>query len=98
MGDLYLRRMEAPGADAAEKVGVAELVLAGHRVRDVTEGAVVGEDPVRSTRVDHPRDGVVPQVLLVRRALALDLDAVRGLPGVAADEVAGVSAADPGRL
>ena len=67
-------RVEAPGAHAAEQEGVAELVLAGRRVLDVAEGAVVRQDPRRRS-VDHASDGVVPQVLLERRAVGLDVAA-----------------------
>jgi hypothetical protein len=42
LGDLDLHRVQAPGADAAEQEGVAELVLAGDGVLDVPERAVVG--------------------------------------------------------
>ena len=95
-GDLC--RVQAPGADAAEQEGVAELVLAGDDVGDVPERPVVREDPVHGAGVDHPGDRVVPEVLLVdrpRRALPLD---VGPSVGVLADEVARVPAADPGGL
>ena len=45
VGDLDLRRVQAPRADAPEQEGVAELVLAGDRVGDVAERAVVREIP-----------------------------------------------------
>ncbi len=70
LGDVDLHRVEAPGADAAEQEGVAELVLAGDDVLDVAEGAVEREDPVGDAGVDHAGDRVVPQVLLVDRAAA----------------------------
>ena len=95
LGDLDLLRVQAPGADAAEQEGVAELVLAGDRVGDVAERPVVGVDPVRRAGVDHAGDRVVPQVLLVRRRAARR---GRRRIGVLAHQVAGVAAADAGRL
>ena len=68
--------VQAPGADAAEQVGVAELVLAGDGVLDVAERAVVREDAVGHAGVDHAGDRVVPQVLLVGGPRAR-----RGRPG-----------------
>ena len=65
LGDVDLHRVEAPGADAAEQEGVAELVLAGDDVLDVAERAVEREDPVGRAGVDHAGDRVVPEVLLV---------------------------------
>ena len=44
LGDVDLHRVQAPRADAAEQVGVAELVLAGDRVLDVAERPVERED------------------------------------------------------
>ena len=76
LGDVDLHRVQAPGADAAEQVGVAELVLAGDGVLDVAEGSVEREDAVGDARVDHAGDRVVPQVLLVGGAVAVDV----GLP------------------
>ncbi len=60
-------------------------------------GPVVREDPVHRAGVDHPRDRVVPQVLLEDGTLGVDgvLDAGRR---VLADEVPRVAAADAGRL
>src|SRR3546814_12635097 len=72
-------------ADAAEEEGVAELVLAGHHVLDVAERAPEREDAVGGAGVDHASHRVVPQVLLVRRALTLDVAVLR----VLADQVAG---------
>ncbi len=93
-GDVDLLGVQAPGADAAEQERVAELVLARDGVGDVAEGAVVGVDPVHRARVDHPRDRVVPEVLLVRRPVGR-LDAVAVLHRIRAHEVARVPAADP---
>ena len=64
LGDVDLNGVQAPGTDATEQVGVAELVLAGDDVLDVAEGPVVREDPGHRAGVDHAGDGVVPQVLL----------------------------------
>src|SRR4051794_31224438 len=90
--------MERPRAHAAEQVRVTELVLAGDRVADVAERPVVRIDAVRRTGIDHPGDRVVPQVLLVRRALGLDVHAVRGTPRVGAYDVPGVTTTDTRRL
>ena len=94
LGDVDLHGVEAPGAHAAEQVGVPELVLAGDGVLDVAEGPVEGEDPVGLAGVDHAGDGVVPEVLLVGGAGPVDVAVDR----VLAHEVAGVPAADPGGL
>ena len=97
--DRDLLGVQRPRADAAEQEGVAELVLAGHHVGDVAERAVVGVDAVHRAGVDHPRDRVVPEVLLVRRAAGLDVgDAEVVDRRVLAHQVAGVAAADPGGL
>ncbi len=96
LGDVDLHWVQAPGAHAAEQVGVAELVLTGDGVLDVAEGSVEGEDPVGLTGVDHPGDGVVPEVLLVRGALALDVTVHRVLshqvPRVATTDASGLHA------
>ena len=76
LGDRDLHGVQRPGADAAEEEGVAELVLAGDDVGDVAERAVVREDPVHRAGVDHPGDRVVPEVLLVGRAVPVDVAAV----------------------
>ena len=94
LGDLDLRRVQAPRPDAPEQVGVAELVLAGGRVGDVAERAVVRQHAVGHAGVDHAGDRVVPQVLLVRRAGGVRVVRV----GVGAHEVARVAAADAGGL
>ncbi len=94
VGDGDLLGVQRPGPDAAEQEGVAELVLAGDGVGDVAERPVVGVDPVHRARVDHPRDRVVPQVLLVRRALSVDVPVGR----VLAHQVARVPATDARRL
>src|SRR5690606_36628177 len=93
-GDVDLGRVEAPGADAAEQVGVAELVLAGDDVLDVAEGPVEGQQPVGHAGVDHAGQRVVPQVLLVDRAVGLDVAAGR----ILAHEVARGAPADAGGL
>ena len=76
VGDRDLLRVQAPGPDAPEKVGVAELVLAGDGVGDVAERPVERQDPVRHAGIDHAGDRVVPEVLLVRRSLGVDVRAV----------------------
>ena len=73
VGDRDLLGVQAPGADAAEQERVAELVLARDHVGDVAERPVVGVDPVHRAGVDHPGDRVVPEVLLVRRAVGVDV-------------------------
>ena len=75
-----LHRVQRPGADAAEQERRAELVLAGDRVLDVAEGAVVGVDAVGGAGVDHARQRVVPRVLLrgdARRVLVVGSGSVR---------------------
>jgi hypothetical protein len=57
-------RVQRPRADAAQQERGAELVLAGDRVLDVAEGAVVGADAVGGAGVHHARQRVVPRVLL----------------------------------
>ena len=93
-GDVDLARVQAPGADAAEEVGVAELVLAGDGVGDVAERPVVRQHAVRHAGVDHAGDRVVPQVLLVGGPRHVGVLGVR----ILAHEVPRMAAADPGRL
>ena len=88
-------RVQRPGADAAHQEGGAELGLAAGRVLDVAEGAVEGQDPGRGAGVDHAGDRVVPEVLLGADPVGLG---VLGVGRVLHHPVAGVAAADPGRL
>ena len=94
LGDVDLRRVQRPGADAAHQEGVAELVLAADRVVDRAERAVEGQGAGRRARVDHTPHGVVPEVLLRGEPLGVRVLRV----GIGAHEVAGVTAADAGRL
>ncbi len=84
--------MQRPGADAAHQEGVAELRLARGFVLEVAERAVEGVDSRRHARVDHARDGVVPQILLEEHAFGLARD------GVFEHAVGRVPAADAGGL
>ena len=69
LGDRDLARMQRPGAGAAEQEGVAELRLAGGRVGEIAERSVERLDAVGGAGVDHPRDRIVPGILLGARAL-----------------------------
>ena len=91
---LDLRRVQAPRPDAPEQIRVAELVLARRRCRRCPERAVVPQHPVGDAGVDHASDRVVPEILLVGRARIV----WRIRIAVGADEIAGMAAADPGRL
>ena len=92
--DGDLAGVQRPGADAAEQEGGAELVLAPHRVADVAERPVVRVDPRGGAGVDHPGDGVVPEVLLHGRPRRVGIAG----GGVGADDVPRVAAADARRL
>src|SRR5690606_23679523 len=69
-----------------------ELTFACRIVREVAEGAVERLDAIAYARVDHSRDRVVPQVLLIERA--------RGAAssGIGEYAVIGMATSDPGRL
>ena len=82
--------MQTPRADTAQQEGVAELVFAGDDVGDVTEGPVVRINAVHRAGIDHAGDRVVPQVLLVDRAGALNV----AVDWVLAHQIARVSATD----
>ena len=68
LGDLDLRRMQRPGAEAALQEGVAELRLAGGGVGKVAERPVERLQAVGEAGVDHLADRVVPEVLLIEGA------------------------------
>ena len=56
--------MQAPCTCAAEQEGVAELLLAGVKVGNITERAVEGVDAGGAAGINEAGDGVVPEVLL----------------------------------
>ena len=86
-------------ADTAEQVGVAELVLARNGVLDVTERAVERQDAVGHAGIDHAGDRVVPEILLVRGPVGLDVGVALGIGlRVGPHEIAGVATADAGGL
>ena len=86
--------MQTPRPDAPEQIGIAELVLAGDTVGNITERAVEGQDLIGDTGIDHPGDRVMPQVLLEGGSVGLGCLGV----GVGAHHVVGVATADPGGL
>ncbi len=92
--NVDLHRMQAPCADTAEQERVAELVLAGHHIGDVTERPVVRQDPVGRAGVHHAGKRVMPQILLVCGARRVRV----GRRRVLAHEVSRMPATDPGRL
>src|SRR3546814_14500360 len=64
-------------------------------VLDVAERAPVGEDPVHHAGVDYACDGVVVEVLLVRRPFGvIGEPTVVGARSIATHEVAGVRTAN----
>jgi hypothetical protein len=92
--DLDLRRVERPGADATEQEGGPELRLAALGVLDVPVGPVEGQDAGRGAGVHHAGDRVVPWILLGGRPRGVGVVRI----GILDHPVAGVAAADPGRL
>ena len=64
LGDVDLRGVQRPGAEAALQEGVAELRLAGRAVGEVAERTVERLEAVGEAGIDHLADGVVPQILL----------------------------------
>ena len=80
--------MQRPSPHAAVQERVAELALAGRPIGKVAEGSIERLDAVGGAGVDHPSQRVVPQVLLVERALG-----ARGA-GIGEDAVGRMAAAD----
>ena len=85
-----LHGMKAPGTHAAKKEGIAELVFARNDIGNVAERAVERKDAIRHTCIDHASERVVPEVLLVDRAIAFDISVNR----ILTNQVARVAAAN----
>ena len=83
--------MQRPGAGAAHQEGVAELGRAGGWIGKIPERAVEGFDAGGGAGIDHLAEGVVPQVLLVRRARLVAV-------GIGENLVVRMAAADARRL
>jgi hypothetical protein len=94
LGNRNLNRVKTPRADATQEERVTELIFTGDNVGDITEWPVERKDAVRNTRVDHASKGVVPQVLLVDRARAIDLT----VDWVLTDEISRMAASNSGGL
>ena len=58
----------------------------------VAEGSIKGADAIRHTGVDHPRDSIVPEILLIERPVGL------AFHGVGQHAVEWMPAAHTGRL